>query len=262
MKNRPSLPILSVLILMLGLGTLSVWWSHRQSQGHAEEFTSTQLPSGEAGPRLTSQNGSRMILILGVDDLQSHPATLVAVWLANSRISNKEVLLIGYPIDAVAPLQGQSLQQLFRYNPEQGIAPGFIEAVQNLAVVSSIDLIVMLDEVMFASLVNYVGGVQLDDGWLSGQDCVAIQRLFYDDGSHLVRTQQRILQELRLQLNGIAGSFDITSLVLLSREHAFLPVDPAQLALWAAPFLPVDPKNIRVEIASSTLPSQSAYVLP
>src|SRR3990172_9154330 len=114
------------------------------------------------------------ILILGVDDLHSERPLLRAVWLAAHRPPGESIYLFGLPTDAQTPA-GASLEDSFSWNPEDGPSREFLEAVASLSPVT-LDVTAVLDETAFASLIDFLGGVDLKGGRVGGREVMAVMR--------------------------------------------------------------------------------------
>ncbi len=121
------------------------------------------------------------VLLLGVDDLASEPPQLRAVWLAAHRPPGEAVYLFGLPIDAATP-DGVLLKDAFSWDPDAGPTSEFLSAVATLSPVP-LDVVVVLDETAFASLIDFLGGVELEGGKVGGREVLGVMGLLTGDAA-------------------------------------------------------------------------------
>jgi hypothetical protein len=251
MKNRSQILILLIIFFCFSLGCLSVILNRLGSESQPVLITS---PDGSQAPfpELPSQLGSsKRVLILGVDDLQKPDSTLLAVWLVDVRLSEKEVDLFGYHLDY--NLEGGSkrkLRDMFGFSFETGVDSVFIDTITESMPSGHLDVIIVMDELIFAALVDFIGGVKMNDVLLSGSEVIAVQRMLYADADALLSTQAQILEHLRSQLLDLGDSVDLTPLFEFDPSHRYISEDPEELVLWASPALPFEPDRIRIELVT------------
>jgi hypothetical protein len=249
MKNKSQILILLILFFCFSLGCLSVILN--RLDGGRNSITDT-IPVGSQAPfpDLPSQVGSsKRALIIGVEDLQNQEPTLLAVWLVDVRMNEKEVDLLGYHLDFSA--EGGSrrtLRDLFRFSFESGVNAEFIDTITKSMPSGHLDVVIVMDEMIFSSLVDFVGGVRMNDVLLSGDEVIAVQRMLYSDADALLSTQSQILDRLRFQLYDLGESVDLTPLFELDPAHRYISEDPEELVLWASPALPIEPDKIRIDL--------------
>jgi hypothetical protein len=183
-------------------------------------------------------------LILGVDDLQSQQPELVAIWYATFRLPGKGIFLVGLPTNSPSlGAQSPTLHDLFLWSADHGVDPTFLEALAQY-VTPSPDVILVLDEVAFATLVDYVGGVTLEGSHLDGLQVVGVLRLLADQPQALLATQRGVLLALSSQAHLLGSSPDATSLIDLIPSHAYCSTPPQQVVAMVLPLLPLEPTSV------------------
>lgn len=186
------------------------------------------------------------ILILGVDDLQSEPPHLRAVWLAAHRPPGESIYLFGLPTDAQTHT-GASLEDSFSWNPEDGPSREFLDAVASLSPVT-LDVTAVLDETAFASLIDFLGGVDLKGGRVGGREVMAVMGLLTGDASASLEAQRQLLGAMALRLGYVGPGSELQPLADLVPDHAYLSIPVADALTRLAPLLPLDPANLRISL--------------
>jgi hypothetical protein len=254
MKSRPPVAMLvAVLSLCFVLGLLSVLL-RQPTDGNPglERRVPTSRPTSHILPPETGADQT-VILILGVDQLRGSRPTLRAVWFATYRLPAKGIFLMGLPVDQ--PTGGATsapLHSLFAWSPDQGVDPGFLRALESFVALSP-DVVLILDEVAFAALVDYLGGVELSGVQLDGQEVIAFLDLIARDPAASLQAQASILEPLSQQAPRIGDTLDLTPLTELMPEHGYLSVPAQELVGMVAPLLPIDPELIFVQLPESSL---------
>ena len=184
------------------------------------------------------------VLILGVDDLGSESPDLLAVWVATHRPPGKAVYLFGLPTDATTP-DGISLEEAFSRDP-----PEFMSALSALSPVP-LDVVVVLDETAFASLIDFLGGVDLEGSRVGGRDVMAVMGLLVGDASASLEAQRQLLGAMTLRLVDVGPGTELQPLADLVPDHAYLSIPVADALTRLAPLLPIDPANILISLPLS-----------
>ena len=206
---------------------------------------STEVPSA------TVPDGEITILILGVDHIADPEGKLLAVWLLSFNPLDKKLTLLGLPLDLPIAVDKPSLEEAFDLwlPPEYG-AP-FIHNLGAHAP-SPIQGLAVLDEQGFAVLLDYFGGVDLDDQHLDGSSVIGSLRLTYENPQAALKLQARILEGLRLKVQSIGTTPELTTLTSLSPIHAYTSPSPPELTTLAIPLLPLNPETISITTWSIT----------
>ena len=186
------------------------------------------------------------VLILGVDDLSSDDPQLAAVWLAAHRPPGDSVFLFGLPIDASTPA-GPTLEEIFGWDPESGPDPGFLDAVHSLSPIP-LGFTVVLDETAFATLIDFLGGVELNGGVVGGREVLGVMGLLAADPAAALEAQRRLLEALAQRAGGIGPGSELQPLVDLIPEHAYTSVPVSEALTLAAPLLPLTADRIHVSL--------------
>lgn len=188
------------------------------------------------------------ILVLGVDDLPGQAPRLQAAWLATFRLPEKQILLLGLPVHT--PNFGQrnlALRDLFAWSKDSGPDRGIIDAVQD-HVSQDIDVLIVMDEQAFSSVIDFAGGVILETTALGGDQVMSVLRFLVEKPETSLEVQLRLLNALRLQASTIGSTPDLSPLIDLIPEHAYCSIEPVRVVAMTAGLLPLDPAAIHVEL--------------
>jgi len=235
MGRRAQLKLL-LLIVMVGfvLGLLSVLLDQVDSDGAIGTPT---LPAGL---------GQTTILILGVDRFDQPPA-LRAIWFATFRPPGRSVFLYGLPTNA--PIEGQdvvTLNALFSWSADLGTDPLFLNTLARTVPLQP-DVTVLMDETAFASLIDYLGGVDLNNTIFSGNEVLGFLSLVIDEPEASLASQARLIEAMVQRLPALGALPDLGPLPGLVPDHAHLSLPVNQLLGILSPLLPVDPAKIHVD---------------
>ncbi len=253
MRSRPPLLlILLILGLCFVLGLVSTLLPDTSNGAPA-----TRTPPRTATPirRATPTPGPSAVYFFGVDDLQSDEPALLAVWMAKYERGSPDVFLYGFPTDMQVDgeVQGR-LVDLFDWDPVDGPSAAFLQGLRTVSLLPA-RMIVVLDRAGFQAVINRLGGVELSGARLSGAETLAALSLWEDDPTASVQAQARVLQALAPLAPRAGATPDLTPLLTLIPDHAYLSLRPAEAALLLAPLLPLEPESIH--ITTLTLPGVS-----
>ncbi len=206
-----------------------------------------QSAAGSGGTPRPDSN--QTVLIVGVDDLAAAQPKLVAVWQATFSAEKRDVILFGQPIDGVVCGGSPStLQELFLWQPQIGLSPGFLAAVG----ASLPDAVVVADEIAFTSLINELNGIELNGAELEGDQVVAVLRTLYQNPAGLLTQQEQFLIALARRATESASQVDLTRLTELIPGHAYTSVPPQELITFYLRLLPLGPSSILVFASRSS----------
>jgi hypothetical protein len=208
----------------------------------------TQTPTIEASEEdlpIERDDGKISILIMGVDQIANPEGKLLAVWLMTFKPGEKHLTLLGLPLDLPLSEDQPPLGESFNLWDPPEYGAGFINQLGVFAP-SPIRGFVALDEHGFATLLDYFGGVNLDDQILDGSSVIGSLRLTYDNPQAALKLQARVLESLRNQVGLIGTTPELTPLTSLSPIHAYTSPSPPELATLAIPLLPLAPENITI----------------
>ncbi len=262
MRKGSYLVALALFVLCFGLGLLSVILP-REFDDSPQQARLPPTNQEKPWSQISHDGDTSSILILGVDRIQKSNPRLISIWLASVHYTRRDIHLFGFPTNL--PTGGEErkpLDDIFSFNRTSGVGEDFLQAFININPFGDPTTIILIDETMFAALVDYVGGVHLEDTFLSGDVVVSFQELFYNDAQGLLFVQAQVLDNLRHRSSNLTAPLDVTPLLKLSREHAYTSMDAEKLALWISTFLPGDPKGIRIEIHDSNMHSTSGITQP
>ena len=201
-KESPRLPLLSIAIVCFVVGTLSVQINLSNQGDQAEPAISIEAPS------TTSQ---KTALIIGVDDLKRTEPRLLATWLASFQFPSKEIILSGFPTDYQPTGFSTPLAGLFRWFPDAGVDKTFLEAIQQTKG-KSIDVVLVLDEIGYASLIDFMDGVTLAGNFMDGPTVISALRVFYEDPLISLDAQSKILRALAARVGTLGEAPNLTPL--------------------------------------------------
>lgn len=247
MRHRLYLVGLTIILLCFGLGILSTLV--------AQDDDPTPTPTSVSQP---NEEERWTFLIIGVDRFDKPDPMLMAIWLAIHRIPEEEVVLLGIPLDyEVDGGEKKTLRDIFSMSDRGEVTRRFMDEIESLLPHGKPDAMAVMDEIFFAELVDYIGGVPSGDDILSGQAVVAAQRLISGEPDALQFMQKRILETLRFKLPMLDLSTPITSLTDLIPEHCVVTIEPAQLIYMASPLMPLIPETIRIELMPASTESST-----
>ncbi|MGD8813528.1 MAG: hypothetical protein PVI78_03535 [Anaerolineales bacterium] len=249
MIKRPSLPlVLFVLFICFAAGLVSVFLkqgseSDPLASPEPPSNLETTLPIGDAttSPQTT-------ILVIGVDQLQTETPKLEAIWFVTFRLPGRDLFLLGIPINARVRVQPElRLKDLFRWSVDQGPDAIFMQALYD-EVPLSIDVILVVDEIAFAALIDYMGGVTLESGTLDGNQVIGVLDLVKDQPTAALEVQERVVQALSEKAPNLGSTPDLTPLIALIPINAYSSIPPLNLVALINPLLPIQPNTVHIEL--------------
>jgi hypothetical protein len=189
----------------------------------------------------------RIILVIGVDALKA-PSQLRAVWYITYRTPGNNLFLLGLPVDLTPePESSLDLRATFQWTADAGLNPGFLAGLHHV-IPFDLDAVIILDDQGFASLIDYLGGLELEGSVLNGKDISALQALLAADPAASLSTQAEILKALAARSAVVGSTPDLTPLISLLPDHAWSSRSVSELVALAAPLLPLDPNLIHIDI--------------
>ncbi len=238
MKRESSrVPLLSIAIFCFVVGALSVLINLSKQDDSLDRATPTESPSNSS---------LRTALILGVDRFNQPEPQLLAVWLATFQFPDKQIVLLGLPTNFQSPESPIPLANLFGWNPDSGVEGSFLAAIKQ-STGSEIEVVLVLDEVGYASLIEFLEGITLTGNYMDGPTVISALRVFYDDPLISLEAQAKILRALAERVETLGASPNLTSLFNLIPEHAYTSESPSVIAVTFGLLLPLRSEAIRVE---------------
>jgi hypothetical protein len=247
--KTPATYILLIVFVCFAAGILSVVIRPDQlfsgiKTATAPIQTATQERIGE-NPTFSVEDGQITILILGVDHIADPEGKLLAVWLLTFQPPEKQLTLLGLPTDLPLSEGQPSLGESFDLWDPPDYGASLINQIGAYAP-SPIRGFAVLDEHGFAVLLDYFGGVDIDDQHLDGSSVIGSLRLTYENPQAALKLQVRILESLRSRVEMIGSTPELTPLTSLSPIHAYTSPSPPELATLVIPILPLEPKLITI----------------
>ena len=249
MIKRPSRPlVLFVLVACFVAGLASVLLRQPddgipQASIEPEASLAVQLPL--ANPTSSPQT---TILVLGVDQLGSDTPKLEAIWFATFRLPGTNLFLFGIPTDTPVGAQPElQLKDLFHWAADQGPDALFMQALF-MEIPLSIDVILVVDKIAIAALVDYMGGVTLESGTLDGRQVIGVLELVGDQPRAALEVQERVVQALSEKAPNLGSTPDLSNLMALIPENAHCSIPAINVVAMITPLLPFRPGAIHVDL--------------
>jgi hypothetical protein len=253
MTRRPPITILAVVMLVFFIfGVLTVIVTQ---QGRPRTAASPTATPTFISPRRPDQ---QTIILIGVDDLGHSAPTLEAIWFATYRLPAKDLFLFGMPVDLEPYASStEDLRDLFSWDVGRGVEPAFLEALHELVPLEP-NAVIVLDEEGFSTVVDYLGGIDVNGARMDGSQVVGVLGLLRDNPGALLTTQQHFVESMAGQVADLEEHPDLTPLLAILPQHGFLSVDVKVLVDAVAPLLPLEPAMIHIDLpwAQATPSSQ------
>jgi hypothetical protein len=240
-KRPPATALVVIMLVFFIFGVLTVVLSRH---GHEAATSPTSSPTFIA-PRRPDQ---QTIIVIGVDNLGRSKPVLEAIWFATYRLPAKDLFLFGMPID-LKPYgnSADQLSDLFTWDAARGIEPSFVGALQEVVPLTP-NAIIVLDEQGFGRVVDYLGGIEVNGAQMDGAQVVSVVGMLRDNPTALLSTQQHFVEAMAERVADMEDHPDLTPLLSIMPDHAFLSVDVKVLVDEIAPLLPLDPTMIHIDL--------------
>jgi anionic cell wall polymer biosynthesis LytR-Cps2A-Psr (LCP) family protein len=236
-KESSHIPLLSIAIFFFVVGAISVLLN-------LSDQNDQEIPNSASA--LDSNTSQRTALIIGVDRLDQTEPQLLSVWLAMFHFPSKEIVLSGFPTDFEATAASHPLSDLFMFNHETGVSGNFISAIQNF-VGLEVDVVLVLDEVGFASLIDFLDGITLTGNYMDGPTVISALRVFYEDPLISLEAQGKVLRALANRVGTLGESPNLTPLFNLIPNHAYTSEPPSVIAVSFGLLLPLHSEAIQIQ---------------
>lgn len=236
MKRPPQAIIILVILLCFALGLLNVFLKAPDRPG-----PDASLPSI---PEEGSDAPIRSILILGVDNLGNEKPKIRAIWMAAFREFEQNIYLHGIRLDMPVPSKGNiSLSELFGWRKASGIDKAFLAGLYEILPLQP-DLTIIMDEVAFAQAIDYLQGVDIKGESFDGKGVLAFLSFSWEKPEVLLESQALIIQAIIPKALSQPESLELTQLVALLPDHAYLSVEVNQAIALITPLRKIDPDAI------------------
>jgi len=136
---------------------------------------------------------------------------------------------------------------LFDFSPDAGIDPDFLATVNLLAPRNS-DYHILLDERGLETVLDFLGGVSLDGDSFSASQIIRVLRLLSDDPVANLKLQAQIIESFASYAFELSSNLEITPLIDLVPEHAYVSHSALELSSLAAGMLPIRPEAILIDL--------------
>lgn len=209
MKNNTRVAVLFVIVfllfLFLGIRTGEFIGGNRSSLSRNEEL----LPTLDVPDQ-------KLLLLILVEDLSAPEPGLEGVWLINFLADDRAVMIFPLlPSQAKDGLdRDQALSDNFALDEDLHPAPRFFEILENRDV--SWQGYLLLDRLVAAEVIDFLGGLDLGDGQRSGSEILNSLRKWPDDRMFALYDQGKMLETA---CRAAAGSD--RELTLVDLQNAF-----------------------------------------
>jgi hypothetical protein len=211
--------------------------------GFIPASTPTLQESPSAPPRMN-------IIVLGVDSLGSAQPQLRAVWTITTHPQDSTMTLTGFPVDYPLDQRGRNLENAFSFLAQGILDPAFIDELDAL-VPDGVRAFVLLDEVGFAELIDFMGGIRLNNEQLDGMTALGVLQLLYEQPGASLAMQAKILEALSMNAPSLGMTPELTPIMELIPEHALTTLPAPQLTTLVVPLLPLSPDRVIIRTWSA-----------
>jgi hypothetical protein len=107
---------------------------------------------------------------------------------------------------------------------------------------------VIMDEIAFAELIDYLGGTRLNNDIMDGKSATAVLEMLVDQPEAALTMQQIMLTSLADQASKLSSTPELTPLMEQIPAHAYTSLPPAELATIAIPLLPITSAQLEFQL--------------
>lgn len=254
-KKPPVTYFLIALIACFLIGILSVLLRRNSSPAPPP---SAERQSQISPASASKEVGSYTILVLGVDEAVSPNPRLRAVWFISITNPEEPVLLRGFSTSYVPPEQTNSLSDVFSWSAISGFDAFDLYPFEQLT--SSVILAsIVLDAEGFAEVIDYLGGITLDEEEMDGKTVLGAMDMLVDEPNASLTMQAEVIRALLENANLVGPTPELTPLTNLIPEHASVSQPPPELASLAIPYLPISAQTFIVETWGNPIETGTTY---
>jgi len=236
-KRPPFVVIILVIIICFALGVLNVLITDPEEP---TPLSDTPFPTQIEATDLPIQS----ILIVGVDDLRNIKPKPRAIWIAAYRATEKVVYLHGLALDTPIPgNEGTSLESLFSWSSQTGLGVEFTTGLFETLPLNP-NLTIVLDDIAFAAIVDYLGGADIRGNALDGESVLTYLSLYWDQPKLLLEHQATVVRNLIPKALDQPESPELTDLFSLVPSHAILSMDISTAVAKIYPLRDINPDSV------------------
>lgn len=204
--------VVFILFLLLGIWTGKLSGIFRPARGPLATWQAN-------APVSTPSNGQTNLLVIGVDRLRSRQPRLESIWLVGYFPDSPHLTLIPVfpPPSNADPAYLRSLGESFRVSEVGAASPEMLRALQE-------DHIwwknyVILDEIAMIEIIDFLGGIQVNDRRVKGALAISSFPLPEEDATTSLDGQTDLLQRICRQTNLLPPSADLRKILNLIPDH-------------------------------------------
>jgi hypothetical protein len=245
-NRRPAIGVIIVGLLLCFLGGLLSVIVQREAAGLNPRASATP-ESAQLGldPDL---DRPVVTLVIGVEELVEPTPSLRAIWVITTLSATRDIYAEGIRIDMPVPEEPESsLEEIFSWDVYRGPDAIFLERLSQLSR-TGFDVVIVLDRVAFETLIDFVGGVNLEGEHLDGRKVTGFLGMLAGDPVTSLQLQARILEALSGQAASLGPSPELTPLLELVPHHAYTSLRPLEIVGIFSPLLPLERERIHVII--------------
>jgi hypothetical protein len=205
-------PVVFTLFLLLGIWTGKLSGTFGSARGPLATWQAHSAIS-------TPSNGQTNLLVIGVDRLRSRQPSLESIWLVGYFPDNPHLTLIPVfpPASNADPADLRSLGESFRVSELGAPGPETLRTLQADHIWWN--SYVILDEIAMIEIIDFLGGLQVNDRRVKGALAISSFPLPEEDASASLNGQTDLLQRICRQANLLPPSADLRRILSLIPDH-------------------------------------------
>jgi hypothetical protein len=200
------------IFLLLGIWTGKLSGTLKPARGPIATLRSNS-------PVPTPSNGQINLLIIGVDRLKSRQPRLESIWLLGYFPEEPHITLIPvFPVSpATQPAHLRSLEENLRISEGGRPGPEMLKTLHRDHIWWN--RYVIVDEIAMIEIIDFLGGVQVNDQRVKGALAISSFPLPQEDPAASLEGQTRLLRGICQQANLLLPSADLRKILHLIPDH-------------------------------------------
>jgi hypothetical protein len=136
-----------------------------------------------------------------------------------------------------------NLESLFSHSSQLGPGSDFLNGIREVLPLDP-TLTIVLDDIAFAEIVDYLGGIEVQGNSLDGESVLTLLSLNWDQPKLLLENQAAIVRALIPKALDQPESPELTDLFNLVPSHAFLSMDISTTVAKIYPLRETSPDSV------------------